>query len=110
MAIPLLRYISLDERGVAYINGTSMKVAHIAIDAERWGMTPQQIQENYSRLTLDQIDAALAYYHNHRDDIEAQISQENEEYERLLAENPNPFTREQLVERSKQRQRPVTLG
>jgi uncharacterized protein (DUF433 family) len=100
----------LDERGVAYISGTSMKVAHIVIDAERWHMTPQQIQENYPRLTLDQIQAALAYYHDHRNDIEAQISQENEEYERLRAENPNPFTREQFAERSKQRQRSVTLG
>ena len=97
-------HISLDERGVAYISGTSMKIAHIAIDAERWSMTPQQIRENYPRLSLAQIYAALAYYYDHKEDIDARIALENEEYERLRARNPNPFTREQLVERSQQRQ------
>jgi uncharacterized protein (DUF433 family) len=110
MAESTVHPISLDDRGVAYISGTSMKVAHVAIDVERWGMTPQQIQENYPRLSLEQIHAALAYYDKHRGEIETRIAQENEEYERIRAENPNPFTREQLAERSKQRKRPVTLG
>ena len=92
-----INHISLDERGVAYISGTTMKVAHIAIDAETWGMTPQQIQENYPHLSLAQVHAALAYYYDHKDAIDARIAQENKEYERLRADNPNPFTREQLA-------------
>ena len=99
-----IHHISLDERGIAYIAGTAMKVAHVAIDAEMWGMTPQQIQENYPRLSLAQIHAALSYYYDHRDVIDAQIAQEAAEYEQLRAEFPNPFTREQLYERWQQRQ------
>jgi uncharacterized protein (DUF433 family) len=100
-----IHHINLNERGVAYIAGTSMKVAHIAIDAETWGMTPQQIRDNYPHLSLAQIHAALAYHYDHKDTIDAQIALETEEYERLRAESPNPFTREQLHERWQRRQR-----
>jgi len=81
-----------------------MKVAHIAIDSQTWGMLPQQIQDNYPFLSLSQIHAALAYYYDHQDTIDAQIAQDTEEYERLRAEFPNPLTREQLHERWQRRQ------
>lgn len=108
MVVAPINHVSLDKNGVAYISGTTMKMAHIAIDAETWGMTPQQIQENYPRLSLAQVHAALAYYYDHKDAIDARIAQEKEEYERLRVENPNPFTREQLAERWKQRPRSET--
>src|SRR5947209_8586657 len=94
-----IQHISLDERGIAYLDGTAMKVSHIAIDAQKWGMTAQQIQENYPRLSLGQIYAALAYYYDHQEAIDAQIAQEVAEVERLRAELPNPLTREQFAER-----------
>ena len=99
-----IHHISLDERGVAYIAGTSMKVAHIVIDVQTWSMTPQQIQDNYPHLSLAQIHAALAYYYDNKDSIDAQITQATEEYKRLRAEFPNPFTREQLRERRERQQ------
>ena len=83
-----IHHISLDEQGVAYVNGTSLKVSHLAIDAETWGMTPQRIQENYPRLSLAQIHAALAYYHDHRSEVDEQSAQDTEEYERLRAKTP----------------------
>lgn len=100
-----IHHINLDERGIPYIAGTSIKVAHIAIDAQTWGMALREIQDNYPRLSLAQIHAALAYYYDHRDAIDSQIAQDAEEYERLRAEFPNPLTREQLHERWQQRQR-----
>ena len=60
MAAAPIYHISLDERGVAYIAGTSMKIADIAIDSKTWGMTPQEIQENDPRLSLAQTYAAQA--------------------------------------------------
>jgi uncharacterized protein (DUF433 family) len=100
-----IHHISLDERGIAYIAGTSMKVAHIVIDSQTWSMTPPQIQDNYPHLSLAQIHAAMAYYYDHKDTIDAQIAQAAEEYERLRIALPNPFTREQLHERWERRQR-----
>jgi len=99
-----IHHISLDERGVAYIAGTSLKVAHVAIDAQTWGLTPQQIHDNFPHLSLAQIHAALAYYYDHRDEVEAQIARDTEAYERLRAEFPNPLTREQLHQRWQEHQ------
>jgi uncharacterized protein (DUF433 family) len=92
-------HICLDERGVAYIDGTTIKVADIVVDATTWAMTPQQIQENYPKLSLAQIYAALSYYHDHRVEIDQQLAAWDAEYDQLRAENPNPLTREQLQER-----------
>jgi uncharacterized protein (DUF433 family) len=101
-------HICLDDRGVAYIAGTSMKVAYVAVDAYTWDMTPQQIQKNYPKLSLAQIHAALAYYHDHQAEIDTQLAAWDEEYEQLRATTPNPLTREQLEERWRQRQEGTT--
>jgi uncharacterized protein (DUF433 family) len=93
-------HICLDERGIAYITGTSMKVVSIVIDAVTWAMTPQQIQENYPKLSLAQIHAALAYYYDHQAEVDAQLAAWDAEYEPLRSANPNALTREQLQERS----------
>jgi uncharacterized protein (DUF433 family) len=99
-------HIELDDRGIAYIRGTSIKVAAIAIDALTWGQTPQDIQENYPRLTIAQIYAALAYYYDHQAEIDAQLAAWDLEYEQLRAEQPNPLNREQWEARRAQQQDP----
>lgn len=42
----------------------------IAIGHERLGLSPDEIASSYD-LTLDDVYAALAYYHDHRAEIEA---------------------------------------
>lgn len=57
------------------IAGTGMTVSRIA----GWytmGMSPEEIALEYAHLTLAQLHAALAYYHSNRDEIEADIAQE----------------------------------
>jgi uncharacterized protein (DUF433 family) len=97
-----IHHICLDERGIAYIAGSSLTVAVIAVDAVTWEMTPRQIQENYPKLSLAQIYAALAYYFDHQAEIDAQIAAWDAEYEQLRAANPNPLTREELEKRLQQ--------
>lgn len=94
-----LHHINLDQQGTAYVAGTSIKVAAIAVDALIWGMTPQEIRENYPKLSLAQIHAALAYYYDHQTDIEAQLASWDTEYDQLRAGQANPLTREQWEER-----------
>ena len=53
------------------------------------GVTPGQILEHYPHLSLGQIHAALAYYYDHVDEIEAELSREDEaasDFERRKAE------------------------
>ena len=98
-----IHHISLDERGVAYIAGTSMKVTDIVTDVTTWGMTPQQIQENYPHLSLAQIYAALAYYHDHKAEIDVLLDAWDQEYEQWRAQETEPLTRQLLAERLQQR-------
>lgn len=57
------------------IAGTGMTVSRIA-GWHKMGMTPEEIALEYPHLTLAQVHAALAYYHANRDEIEADIAQE----------------------------------
>lgn len=57
------------------IAGTGLTVSRIA-GWYKMGMTPEEIALEYSHLTLAQVHAALAYYHVNRDEIEADLAQE----------------------------------
>ena len=73
VAAPIM-HISVDERGVAYIVGTRIKVQLIVREKLAQGRTPEAIQAAYPHLTLSQIYAALAYYCDHQEEIDAQIA------------------------------------
>ena len=73
------------------IAGTGMTVGRIA-GWYKMGMTPEEIALEYPHLTLAQVHAALAYYHANRDEIEADIAQEEaaaDDWERKLSRDPN---------------------
>jgi Protein of unknown function (DUF433) len=52
-------------------------------------MSPSQIVEDLPSITLAQVHAALAYYYDHRDEIEVEIAEEGREYEALKAKQPS---------------------
>ena len=60
------------------IAGTRIRVQDIVIWHERLGYSPDEIVSHYPQLTLADVYAALAYYYDHRDEIERYI-QEGEE-------------------------------
>jgi uncharacterized protein (DUF433 family) len=88
--------IAVDERGVAYIAGTRMKVRHIAIASEAGGRTPEEMREDYPHLSLAQVYAALAYYHEHKVAVDAEIAEADAYAEQMREASPNPLTRAQL--------------
>jgi len=57
------------------IAGTGLTVSRI-VGWYKMGMTPEEITLEYPHLTLAQVHAALAYYHVNRDEVEADIAQE----------------------------------
>jgi uncharacterized protein (DUF433 family) len=94
--------------GKARIDGTRICVKDI-VQLQDEGMKPEEMRECYSDrpLTLAEVHAALAYYYDHREEIEAEFAAEErcfDEAERqwqdLLArhggqppENPTPEER-----------------
>jgi len=83
--------------GKPRIAGHRIKVQHIAICHERMGMSPQQIVAEYVGITLADVYAALAYYHDHREHIDADIAEGDRLFEELKKRQPS------IVEKAKQR-------
>jgi uncharacterized protein (DUF433 family) len=63
--------------GKAAIDDTRVRVNNVAWLAQR-GVTPQQVLEHYPDLTLAQVHAALAYYYDNKDEIEAELAAEDQ--------------------------------
>lgn len=73
------------------IDGHRITVEDIAIWHERMGMSPDEIAATYPGITLADVHAALAYYHDHREQIDADIREGIEFAERLRAGAPSIF-------------------
>lgn len=59
--------------GKPRVKGTRITVQDIAIWHERQALTPSQIVGEFPELTLADVHAALAYYHDHREAIDGAI-------------------------------------
>jgi uncharacterized protein (DUF433 family) len=95
-----INHICLDERGVAYIAGTRIKVRHVAaIERQARGASVEDIQSAFPQLSPGQIYAALAYYSDHQEQIDTEITEAAQFVEAMRAQNPNPLSREQLQAR-----------
>ena len=84
--------------GKPHIAGHRVKVQHIAVWHERMGMTPEEIVATYPTLTLAAVYAALAYYHAHRGEIDADIEADERFVADMRAAHPSRL-RERLAER-----------
>ncbi len=93
------RNIYVDERGVAWIEGTGIKVKEVVIDKVFWGMTPEEMLTQHSHWALPQIYAALSYYYDHQAEIDEQIQHDIKEVEEMRAQEKNPLTRTELLKR-----------
>ena len=77
--------------GKPRIDGHRITVADVAIWYERMGMSPDEIVSTYPTITLSDVHAALAYYYEHRDRIDADIREGEEAAEKLRAGQPSIF-------------------
>ncbi len=75
--------------GKPRIAGSRIQVKHVVVMHERQGMTPEAIVSEFPHLTLADVYAALAYYHDHREEITADIKAEREWYEEMKAKHPS---------------------
>src|SRR3954471_24274896 len=85
-------HIWLDERGIAWIDQTNVKVAEVVLDKLAHGSSPEEIHLQYPHLSLAQIYAALSYYYDHQPEFDAEIEQQLQEVESLMAKaEDSPF-------------------
>ena len=79
-------HIRLDERGVAWIDDTNVKVIEVVLDRLAYGWSPEEIHFQHRHLSLAQIHAALAHYCDHQALLEAEIARQEQTISRLRRE------------------------
>lgn len=81
--------------GKPRIAGHRIKVQDIVIWHEKMGMSPDEIVSSYSTINLSDVYAALAYYHDHLEEIRQHIK-EDEEYIKELRANTSSLVQQKL--------------
>jgi len=71
------------------IDGHRIRVQDVVACYTTHGESPEEICENYPGITLAQVHAALAYYFDHREDLEMQWREDEAAIAQFIADNPN---------------------
>src|SRR5437588_3780264 len=71
--------------GRPILAGTGVSARSVVIRYKQ-GLTPEEIADSFGHLSLAQVYAALAYYHANRDEIETDLVEEEDLYDRLVRE------------------------
>lgn len=66
-------HLQVDANGVPYIAGTTMKVVELVMAQLAYGWSPEELHFQHPYLTLGQIHSALAYYWDHKAELDADI-------------------------------------
>ena len=90
-------HIVINEASTPLIEGTTTKVIELVLDVLAYGWSPDELQFQHPHLTLGQIHSALAYYWDHKEELDGDIERRLERVEEIRREvGPS-----QLVERLK---------
>ena len=84
-AAALPKHISIDEVGVAWIQGTRVKVIEIALDHIAHGWSAEEIARQHPELTLGQIHSALSCYYDNKSEFEDIIAEDYDSAKALSA-------------------------
>jgi uncharacterized protein (DUF433 family) len=82
-------HIVLDD-SVAKIAGTTMKVVELVTAQQAYGWSPEELAYQLPHLTLGQIHSALAYYWDHRAEIDRQIADDLRYVDEMRHRSPEP--------------------
>lgn len=80
------KHVRLWPDGTPTVGGTRLKVKHLAALHRNAGRTAEALYDAYPDHTLGEIYSALAYYYDHRDEIDREIERGRQEVERIRAE------------------------
>ncbi|HVR37413.1 MAG TPA: DUF433 domain-containing protein [Methylomirabilota bacterium] len=90
-------HIRLDDEGRSWVDDTNVKVIEIVLDHLAYGWSAETIQENHPHLSLAQVYAALAWYYDHQQEMDAEIERQGDRLEALRAATPSsPLARRAL--------------
>jgi uncharacterized protein (DUF433 family) len=90
--IPSYPYVDRDDHGNPVIAGTTMKVVELVMAQRAYGWSPEEFHFQHPHLTLSQIHSALAYYWDHKKELDADIERRSRYAEEARREaGPSPL-------------------
>jgi uncharacterized protein (DUF433 family) len=92
-------HILLNEDYVPMIAGTMIKVIELVLDHVAYGWSPEELHFQHPHLTMGQIHSALAYYWDHKAELDQDIERRLQFVDQVQ-QTTNPT---QLAERLKAR-------
>ena len=95
--------IELDDRSIAWIAGTKVKVIEVVLDKIAYGSSPEEIRFQHPNLSLAHIHGALTYYYENQDRIDEQIRRGLEESDKLAVHLSDAQFRRKLLDLKRSR-------
>ena len=85
-------HVVLNDAHTPLIAGTTMKVVELVLAQAAYGWSAQELHIQFSHLTLGQIYSALAYYWDHRDELDGDIERRLEKVDTIQkSASPSPL-------------------
>lgn len=94
-------HIMLNEAHVPMIAGTTMKVIELVLDHLAYGWSPEELHFQHPDLTLGQIHSALAYYWDHKAELDQDIERRLQVVDKLQRTMPSSSLAERLKARGR---------
>ena len=91
VAVTTYEHIVLDDNGVPVITGANTKIVELVNEMYAYGWSPNEMALQHPHLSLGQIHSALAYYWDHKEEIDADLErrfQKAEENRRSAGPSP----------------------
>lgn len=96
MSSAVVTHVQVDDHGVAWIDDTSVKVIEVVLDKLAHGSSVEEMHFQYPHLSLAQIHAALAFYHDHQPEMDGEIDHRLAEVEQHAGEQSSSPFRDRL--------------
>lgn len=80
-------HVVLNEEHVPILAGTTMKVVELVVEQQAYGWSPEELHFQHPYLELGQIHSALAYYWDHREELDRDIQRRLERIDGLSRED-----------------------
>ena len=94
-------HIMLNEAQVPMIAGTTIKVTELVLDHLAYGWSPEELHFQHPHLSLGQIHSALAYYWDHRAELDEDIERRLQLVDQLQQTMPSTSLAERLKARGR---------
>ncbi len=80
------KQVVINEKGVPIIAGTTMKVVELVGAHQAYGWNPPELHFQFPHLSMSQIYSALAYYWDHKEELDQDMKQRLEYADRSRKE------------------------